>query len=42
MADLEFKLLDIPELGCTHLDYPHARGEVLVRGRIFSGYYKQP
>ena len=27
---------------CSHLDYPHPRGELLLRGRLFSGYYKHP
>jgi len=37
----EIKLLDIPDMGYTHLDSPNPRGELLARGPgITVGYYK--
>ncbi|MEW2545926.1 carboxylic acid reductase [Streptomyces sp. NPDC047002] len=40
---LEYKLVDVPELGYFHTDLPHPRGELLLRTRsIFPGYYKRP
>jgi long-chain acyl-CoA synthetase len=38
---VEIKLVDVPEMGYTHLDEPHPRGEVWIRGNsVTSGYYK--
>ncbi|MGU3503157.1 carboxylic acid reductase [Mycobacterium sp. C31M] len=40
---LEYKLVDVPELGYHRTDVPHPRGELLVRsGQLFPGYYKRP
>ncbi|CDR37909.1 CYFA0S01e19064g1_1 [Cyberlindnera fabianii] len=37
----EIRLKDVPEMGYTSADKPHARGEVLMRGHcLFSHYYK--
>lgn len=40
---LEYKLVDVPELGYRRTDVPHPRGELLVRSeQMFPGYYKRP
>lgn len=40
---LEYKLVDVPELGYRLTDRPHPRGELLVRSeQLFPGYYKRP
>ncbi|MHC5908321.1 carboxylic acid reductase [Streptomyces sp. S6] len=40
---LEYKLVDVPELGYFTTDLPHPRGELLVKTRtITPGYYKRP
>jgi long-chain acyl-CoA synthetase len=38
---VEVKLVDVPEMGYTHLDKPQPRGELWIRGNsVASGYYK--
>ena len=40
---LEYKLVDVPELGYHSTDVPHPRGELLIRSeQLFPGYYKRP
>lgn len=40
---LEYKLVDVPELGYRRTDVPHPRGELLIRSeQVFPGYYKRP
>ncbi|WP_193043125.1 carboxylic acid reductase [Mycolicibacterium baixiangningiae] len=40
---LEYKLVDVPDLGYFSTDRPHPRGELLVRStQMFPGYYKRP
>lgn len=40
---LEYKLVDVPELGYFTADLPHPRGELLLRTEtITPGYYKRP
>ncbi|OLR93391.1 oxidoreductase [Actinokineospora bangkokensis] len=40
---IDYKLVDVPELGYFTTDSPHPRGELLVRTRtIIPGYYKRP
>ncbi|MEU7633793.1 carboxylic acid reductase [Nocardia sp. NPDC049220] len=40
---VDYKLVDVPDLGYFHTDRPHPRGELLVKSDdIFSGYYKRP
>jgi fatty acid CoA ligase FadD9 len=42
-AVLDFKLIDVPELGYYVTDRPFPRGELLVKTRtMISGYYKRP
>ena len=40
---IDYKLVDIPDLGYFHTDQPHPRGELLVKTKdLFPGYYKRP
>ena len=40
---IDYKLVDVPELGYFHTDRPHPRGELLVKSEtMFPGYYKRP
>ncbi|WP_102141325.1 carboxylic acid reductase [Mycobacterium hubeiense] len=40
---IDYKLVDVPELGYFHTDRPHPRGELLVKSeQMFPGYYKRP
>jgi fatty acid CoA ligase FadD9 len=40
---LEYKLVDVPDLGYFHTDRPYPRGELLVKTQyMFPGYYKRP
>jgi fatty acid CoA ligase FadD9 len=40
---IDYKLVDIPELGYTAADRPHPRGELYIKTRrMFQTYYKQP
>jgi fatty acid CoA ligase FadD9 len=40
---IDYKLVDVPDLGYFRTDRPHPRGELLVRSEgLFSGYYKRP
>lgn len=40
---IDYKLLDVPELGYFTTDKPHPRGEFLVKiPRFMDGYYKRP
>ncbi len=40
---LEYKLVDVPELGYRRTDVPHPRGELLVKSeQMFPGYYRRP
>ncbi|MCV7278697.1 carboxylic acid reductase [Mycolicibacterium flavescens] len=40
---IDYKLVDVPELGYFRTDRPHPRGELLVKTEtIFPGYYKRP
>jgi fatty acid CoA ligase FadD9 len=40
---LDYKLVDVPELGYFGTDQPHPRGELLVKSdQLFPGYYKRP
>ncbi|CDO86347.1 oxidoreductase [Mycobacterium triplex] len=40
---LDYKLIDVPELGYFHTDKPHPRGELLVKSlTAFRGYFKRP
>ncbi|MEZ0050252.1 fatty acid CoA ligase FadD9 [Mycobacterium sp. MAA66] len=40
---LEYKLIDVPDLGYFLTDRPHPRGELLVKSeQMFPGYYKRP
>ncbi|WP_199253396.1 carboxylic acid reductase [Mycolicibacterium mengxianglii] len=40
---IDYKLVDVPELGYFNTDRPHPRGELLVKSeQLFPGYYKRP
>ncbi|AQA05771.1 oxidoreductase [Mycobacterium sp. MS1601] len=40
---IDYKLVDVPELGYFHTDRPHPRGELLIKSeQLFPGYYKRP
>ncbi|GGM48616.1 putative fatty-acid-CoA ligase FadD [Longimycelium tulufanense] len=40
---LDYKLVDVPELGYFRTDSPHPRGELLIKTEtIIPGYYKRP
>src|ERR1700736_3349081 len=40
---IDYKLVDVPELGYFGTDVPHPRGELLVKSAsLFRGYYKRP
>jgi fatty acid CoA ligase FadD9 len=42
-AVLDYKLVDVPDLGYFSTDQPHPRGELLVKTEnLFPGYYKRP
>ncbi|GAB3030645.1 carboxylic acid reductase [Mycobacterium bourgelatii] len=42
-AVIDYKLVDVPELGYFLTDQPHPRGELLVKTQsLFPGYYKRP
>jgi fatty acid CoA ligase FadD9 len=39
----DYKLIDVPELGYFHTDWPYPRGELLVKADTMTpGYYKRP
>src|SRR6201998_4243498 len=40
---IDYKLVDVLDLGYFHTDQPHPRGELLVKSAdLFPGYYKRP
>ncbi|MGE0383366.1 MAG: carboxylic acid reductase [Gammaproteobacteria bacterium] len=40
---IDYKLVDVPELGYFTTDKPHPRGELLVKTQtVMAGYYKRP
>ncbi|MFV8310971.1 carboxylic acid reductase [Mycobacteroides chelonae] len=40
---IDYKLIDVPELGYFSTDKPHPRGELLVKAEsVFGGYFKRP
>ncbi|MDT7758221.1 MAG: fatty acid CoA ligase FadD9 [Mycobacterium sp.] len=42
-STIDYKLVDVPELGYFGTDRPHPRGELLVKTEnLFPGYYKRP
>ena len=42
-AVIDYKLVDVPDLGYFHTDQPYPRGELLVKTQdLFPGYYKRP
>jgi thioester reductase-like protein len=41
--DLEFRLVDVPEMGYTSKDKPYPRGELCIKSNtMFSGYHNNP
>jgi fatty acid CoA ligase FadD9 len=42
-STIDYKLVDVPDLGYFRTDQPHPRGELLVKTEnLFPGYYKRP
>jgi fatty acid CoA ligase FadD9 len=42
-STIDYKLVDVPDLGYFYTDQPHPRGELLVKTEsLFPGYYKRP
>ena len=42
-SDIDYKLVDVPDLGYFSTDLPYPRGELLVKSRqLFPGYYRRP
>lgn len=40
---IDYKIVDVPDLGYFSTDRPHPRGELLVKSEtLFPGYYKRP
>ncbi|MCX4695658.1 carboxylic acid reductase [Streptomyces sp. NBC_01408] len=40
---IDYRLIDVPELGYFSTDAPHPRGELAVKSQtLFAGYYRQP
>ena len=40
---IDYKLVDVPELGYFRTDTPHPRGELLIKTEtIIPGYYNRP
>jgi fatty acid CoA ligase FadD9 len=40
---IDYKLVDVPDLGYFHTDRPHPRGELLVKSEtLIPGYYRRP
>src|SRR3981189_1044513 len=40
---IDYKLVDVPDLGYFRTDRPHPRGELLVTSQdLFAGYYQRP
>lgn len=40
---IDYKLVDVPELGYFRTDKPHPRGELLIKtSQVMQGYYKRP
>ncbi|WP_245743512.1 carboxylic acid reductase [Lentzea fradiae] len=40
---IDYRLVDVPELGYFHTDRPHPRGELLLKAEsMFPGYYLRP